>query len=261
MEPAVNGRVLTWPAQTFAAKEKKVYRLILQVGSGVGDGKYVNQGFALDSASSFMLSNLATATVNVVPDPTFDCPDVIGKVFDDKNANGYQDQGEPGIPAVRLATARGLLVMTDAEGRFHVPCPEIPNEDRGSNFVMKLDTRTLPSGYRITTENPRDIRLTRGKVSKLNFGATIHRVVRLELSDSAFEANTENLKPEWQKQLDALPKTLQERPSVVRLSYTRGSDSDDLAKKRVAAISKQIKGRWTALKGQYTLDIETEDAQ
>ena len=261
LEPAVNGRVLTWPAQTFAAKEKKVYRLILQVGSGVGDGKYVNQGFALDSASSFMLSNLATATVNVVPDPTFDCPDVIGKVFDDKNANGYQDQGEPGIPAVRLATARGLLVMTDAEGRFHVPCPEIPNEDRGSNFVMKLDTRTLPSGYRITTENPRDIRLTRGKVSKLNFGATIHRVVRLELSDSAFEANTENLKPEWQKQLDALPKTLQERPSVVRLSYTRGSDSDDLAKKRVAAISKQIKGRWTALKGQYTLDIETEDAQ
>ncbi|HEY4317046.1 MAG TPA: SdrD B-like domain-containing protein, partial [Herbaspirillum sp.] len=185
-EPTVNGRVLTWPAQGFAAKEKKTYRLILQVGSGVGDGKYVNQGFAISFPTGFMLSNLATATVNVVPDPTFDCPDVIGKVFDDQNANGYQDQGEPGIPAVRIATARGLLVMTDAEGRFHVPCPEIPNEDRGSNFVMKLDPRTLPSGYRITTENPRDIRLTRGKVSKLNFGATIHRVVRLELGDSAF---------------------------------------------------------------------------
>jgi uncharacterized repeat protein (TIGR01451 family) len=261
LEPSVSGRVLTWPAQTFIAKEKKVYRLILQVGSGVGDGKYVNQGFAMNAASAFMLSNVATATVNVVPDPTFDCPDVIGKVFDDLNANGYQDQDEPGIPAVRLATARGLLVMTDAEGRFHVPCPEIPNPDRGSNFIMKLDTRTLPSGYRITTENPRDVRLTRGKVSKLNFGATIHRVVRLELSDSAFLPNSDTLQPQWQKQLDALPETLKLRPSVVRLNYESGSDSPDLVKQRIAAISKQIKGRWTALKGQYTLDIETEDAQ
>ena len=77
---------------------------------------------------------------------------------------------------MRLATPRGLLVTTDAEGRFHVPCPDIPNADRGSNFVMKLDDRTLPSGYRLTTENPRDVRITRGKLVKLNFGATIHRV-------------------------------------------------------------------------------------
>jgi uncharacterized repeat protein (TIGR01451 family) len=261
LEPTSAGRVLTWPAQNFAAKEKKVYRLILTVGAGVGDGKYVNQGWAMDSRSTFMLSNLATATVNVVPDPTFDCPDVIGKVFDDKNANGYQDDGEGGIPGVRIATVTGLLVTTDPEGRFHVPCPEIPNQDRGSNYVMKLDVRTLPSGYRITTENPRDIRLTRGKVSKLNFGATIHRVVRLELSDAAFVPNTDTLLPAWQKQLDALPETLKLRPSVVRLNYQPGSDSPDLVKQRVAAISKQIKGRWTALKGQYTLDIETEDAQ
>ena len=260
-EPSVAGRVLTWPAQTFAAKEKKVYKLILTVGSGVGIGNYVNQGWALDFASSFMLSNLATATVHVVPDPTFDCPDVIGKVFDDKNANGYQDDGEPGIPNVRIATVQGLLVTTDSEGRFHVPCPEVPNQDRGSNYVMKLDVRTLPSGYRLTTENPRDIRLTRGKVSKLNFGATVHRVIRLELSDSAFLPNSDTLQPQWQQQLEALPDTLKLRPSVVRLSYQSGSDSPDLVSKRIATISKQIKGRWTALKGQYTLDIETEDAQ
>jgi uncharacterized repeat protein (TIGR01451 family) len=261
LEPTVAGRVLTWPAQTFTAKEKKIYRLILIVGSGVADGKYVNQGWGFDFASGFMLSNLATATVNVVPDPTFDCPDVIGKVFDDQNANGYQDEGEPGIPAVRVVTARGLLVMTDAEGRFHVPCPEVPNPDRGSNFVMKLDVRTLPSGYRMTTENPRDVRLTRGKVTKLNFGATIHRVVRLELSDSAFLPNSDTLQPRWQKQMDALPDTLKLRPSVVRLAYQRGSDSTDLMQKRIDAIGKQIKARWTARKGQYALDIETEDAQ
>ncbi len=56
---------------------------------------------------------------------------------------------------------------------------------------MKLDERTLPSGYRITTENPRSVRLTRGKMTKLNFGVAIHRVVRVEVSsDAAFEDNS-----------------------------------------------------------------------
>lgn len=260
VEPQVNGRLLTWPNQNFAPKEKKTYRLILTIGSGVGDGNYTNQAWAAGQTGS-VLSNVGQATVRIVPDPTFDCPDIIGKVFDDQNANGYQDQDEPGIASVRVVTPRGLLVTTDAEGRFHVPCPDIPNEDRGSNFVMKLDVRTLPSGYRVTTENPRDVRITRGKVTKLNFGATIHRVVRLELSDAAFTAGDVQLLPDWQKQLDALPEQLKVRPSVVRLAYQPGNDDAALAAKRIEAIRKQIQDHWHALKGQYTLNIETEDAQ
>ena len=44
------------------------------------------------------VSGEATATVRVIPDPTFDCTDVIGKVFDDRNRNGQQDKGEQGLP-------------------------------------------------------------------------------------------------------------------------------------------------------------------
>lgn len=260
VEPQVNGRLLTWPNQNFAPKEKKTYRLILTIGSGVGDGNYTNQAWAVGQTGS-VLSNVGQATVRIVPDPTFDCPDIIGKVFDDQNANGYQDQGEPGIPSVRVVTPRGLLVTTDAEGRFHVPCPDIPNEDRGSNFVMKLDVRTLPSGYRVTTENPRDVRITRGKVTRLNFGATIHRVVRLELSDAAFVAGDVQLLADWQKQLDTLPEQLRKGPCVVRLAYQPGKDDAALVAKRQDAIRKQIQDRWHALKGEYTLNIETEDAQ
>jgi uncharacterized repeat protein (TIGR01451 family) len=259
-EPAVSGRLLSWTGQNFAANEKKTYRLILVVGTGVGDGTYINQAWAAASSSA-LLSRVAQAPVRIVPDPTFDCPDIIGKVFDDRNANGYQDQGEPGIPAVRVVTPRGLLVMTDAEGRFHVPCPDIPNQDRGSNFVMKLDERTLPSGYRVTTENPRDVRITRGKVTKLNFGATIHRVVRLELSDAAFAPGKTELQPQWLQQLDALPAQLKERPSVVRLAYQPGADAPDLVRGRIEAIRRQIQDRWREQKGEYTLNIETEEAQ
>lgn len=261
VEPQVSGRLLIWPNQSFIAKEKKVIKLILVVGAGVGDGNYVNQAWAANYLTGLMLSNLATATVRIMPDATFDCPDIIGKVFDDQNANGYQDQGEPGIPAVRVVTPRGLLVMTDAEGRFHVPCADIPNADHGANFVMKLDERTLPSGYRVTTENPRDVRITRGKVSKLNFGATIHRVIRVALSDAAFIGDTTDLQPVWQQQLSVLPKQLAEKPSVVRIAYSSHQGDSGLISKRVEAIRQYIQKRWEALPGEYTLNIEIEDAQ
>ena len=266
VEPLVTGRDLTWANQTFAASQRKVWKMILVVGTGVGEGEYINQTWSLNSLVNSLVSNIATATVRVIPDPTFDCSDIIGKVFDDKNANGYQDEGEPGIANVRLATARGLLVTTDAEGRFHVACAAIPQADHGSNFVMKLDERTLPSGYRLTTENPRDVRVTRGKMVKLNFGATVHRVVRLDLSAAAFVGATTDLAPQWAQQLAALPAQLQTRPSVLRIAYRRAAEARDLAQSRLDAVTARIKELWQAArkdeKGQeaprYPLVVETE---
>ncbi|HWU99195.1 MAG TPA: SdrD B-like domain-containing protein [Oxalicibacterium sp.] len=244
IEPTVTGRNLTWKNQAFTAGERKVWRMLMVVGAGVSEGEYVNRVSALNSIANAQVSNLATATVRVVPDPTFDCSDIIGKVFDDKNANGYQDQDEPGIPNVRVATARGLLVTTDHEGRFHVACADIPNADRGANFVMKLDERTLPSGYRVTTENPRDVRVTRGKMTKLNFGATVHRVVRVELSAAAFDGNGTQLQTAYAAELDKLPAQLQERPSVLRIAYRQGAEPTDLAQKRIDVVSKRIRELW-----------------
>ena len=241
VEPKVVGRQVTWANQTFAPNEKKTYKLILVVGAGVGEGEYVNQAWALNSIASSRVSNVGTATVRVVPDPTFDCSDIIGKVFDDRNANGYQDEGEPGIPNVRIATVRGLLVTSDADGRFHVACADIPQMDRGSNFIMKLDERTLPSGYRLTTENPRVVRTTRGKMVKLNFGAAIHKVYRLDVDQRAYTDNGEQLRDPWAEQLRLLVLQLQERPAVLRLASHVGPDeAEEDAHKRQARLSDWI---------------------
>ena len=124
-----------------------------------------------------LLTGEASATVRVVPDPTFDCTDVLGKVFDDENRNGMQETGERGLAGVRLVTARGLVATTDAHGRFHITCAIVPREDRGSNFVLKLDDRTLPTGYRMTTRQVQVQRATRGKALPFHFGAAILRVV------------------------------------------------------------------------------------
>ncbi|WP_431099031.1 SdrD B-like domain-containing protein [Polaromonas aquatica] len=258
LEPTVSGRNLTWAGQTFAAGERKTLRMLLVVGSGVSEGTYINQVAARNALVNAQVSNTATATVRVVPDPTFDCSDIIGKVFDDKNANGYQDEGEPGIANVRIATARGLLVTSDHDGRFHVACAAIPNADRGSNFVMKVDERTLPSGYRLTTENPRDVRVTRGKMVKLNFGATVHRVVRLELTGAAFLSDSTQLQPAYLATLEKLPSQLVARPSILRIAYRRGAEAAGLAEKRVSAISDRIQALWKERRKKERAETDSE---
>ena len=256
LEPAVSGRTLRWRNLTFTAGQTRTFKLVLVVGSGVGDGEYTNRAWALNNIVNTAVSNIGSATVRIVPDPTFDCTDIIGKVFDDRNANGFQDEGEPGLPNIGLATVKGRLITTDAEGRYHIPCAEVPQMDRGSNFILKLDARTLPSGYRMTTENPRVVRATRGKMVKLNFGATLHRVVRLEISDAAFEG--EALRPEWKRQFEDLPRLLEEKPSVVRLVYRYLPPDKQRAKERLDALAAELRKRWKERDDRYPLSIELE---
>ncbi|MBY4897841.1 SdrD B-like domain-containing protein [Cupriavidus sp. AU9028] len=257
-EPRANGREMTWPVQTFAAGETKTYRLVLVIGTGVSEGEYTNQAYALNAVANLQASNTGSATVRIVPDSVFDCTDIIGKVFDDRNANGYQDDGEPGLPNARVVTVRGLLVTSDAQGRFHVPCADIPQADRGSNFVMKLDERTLPSGYRVTTENPRVVRATRGKMVKLDFGAAIHRVVRVEVDAQAFVEQGSELRPEWQRELARLLPVLDAGVSVVHLSYRGKSGETGWADRRLSYLTDALRRLWAESSNRYPLQIETE---
>ena len=259
LEPTVSGRLLTWPNYTFAVGQQRVFKLMLVVGSGVGEGEYVNQAWAEHNLINQRISNLATASVRVTPDPTFDCSDLIGKVFDDRNRNGYQDEGEPGIPNVRVVTVRGLLITTDKHGRFHIACADVPNEWRGANFILKLDERSLPTGYRLTTENPRVVRLTRGKLSKLNFGAAIHRVVRLDITPAAFVDNSDELQATWRNDIGKLVEALRQGPSVLRIAYT-GSPGDppERARARIDHLHALIETHWEEHGCCYPLHIETE---
>lgn len=256
VEPVVTGRQLRWRNLIFAANQNRTITLVLVVGSGVGEGEYTNRAWALNHLVNTAVSNVGTATVRIVPDPTFDCTDIIGKVFDDRNANGFQDEGEPGLPNIVLATVKGRLITTDAEGRYHIPCAEVPQMDRGSNFILKLDARTLPSGYRMTTENPRVVRATRGKMVKLNFGAALHRVIRLEVSDAAFEGDA--LKPEWKGRFEELPRLLAEKPGVVRLVYRHLPPDKQRAKERLDALAAELRKRWKERDDRYPLSIELE---
>jgi hypothetical protein len=204
------------------------------------------------------ISGEATATVRVVPDPTFDCTDVTGKVFDDANRNGLQDDGEQGLAGVRVVTARGLHAMTDQYGRYHITCATTPHEGRGSNFVLKLDDRTLPSGFRPSTDQVQIKRATRGKALRFNFGASIHRVVGIDLADAVFEPGSTEMRVQWRPRLNILLEELRKAPAVLRLSYVADTEDAELVERRLAAVKQQLAEDWEAMACCYQLAIEPE---
>ncbi len=80
---------------------------------------------------------------------------------------------EEGLPGVRLATVTGLIIETDAFGRYHLEAIDGVNWDTGSNFILKVDATSLPKGSHFTTPNPRVERLTQGLMSDLDFGVAL----------------------------------------------------------------------------------------
>ncbi|MFC3031905.1 SdrD B-like domain-containing protein [Pseudoalteromonas fenneropenaei] len=229
VEPFVHGQTLRFINQSLQAKQSKRVELMVVVGAGSSEGRYINQAYAERSAQAMStenvwhkqytrLSNIATAMVQIVPDALFDCSDISGKVFDDANRNGMQDAQEVGLAGVRIATAQGLWITTDKHGRYYLNCADIPNPERGSQFILKLDARSLPSGYRITSENPRLVRLTRGTRSEVNFAANIHRVLRVQFNHQAFDSD-DQLQAEYVSRFNHLSDIVSQGPLVVRLAY------------------------------------------
>jgi len=255
IEPVMNMRQLIWSISQLGSNTKHTITFLMIAGSGVSEGEYVNRAQVMDNATDSVASGVASATVRVIPDPDLDCTDVIGKVFDDANANGYPDADEKGVPGARVLTARGLIATTDEFGRFHITCAVVPDEDRGSNFILKLDDRSLPTGYRVTGENPQVQRATRGKMLRYNFGATIHHVVSLDIADGVFEPKSTRLRMQWQPRIGLLLKEMRKAPSVLRLSYLADTENGGLVEDRLKALKKEITEKWD---GGYPLTIETE---
>ena len=55
-------------------------------------------------------------------------------------------------------------------------------------------------------------RATRGKALRINFGASIYRVVSLDLSDAVFEPGTTEIRVQWRPRINVLLEELRKAP-------------------------------------------------
>ena len=90
IEPTVRGRgVLSWslgegeaaPLDSLQPNETVTVTLQLLAGPNVTFGAHENQAFA-ENVLDGSRSEIATATVDYIPEPSFDCTPVIGRVYD-----------------------------------------------------------------------------------------------------------------------------------------------------------------------------------
>ena len=71
-------------------------------------------------------------------------------------------------------------------------------------------------------------RATRGKALRFNFGASIHRVIGLDIADAVFEPGTTEMRAQWQPRMSLLLEELQKGPAVLRLSYLADVEDERL---------------------------------
>lgn len=141
-----------------------IYAAVVTPDAIRGDGRNVAQE---------PRSNIASYQVKIRPGILTDCGTVIGRVFVDKNFDGQQQPGEPGVPNAVLYMDDGNRITTDANGLF-----SLANVIAG-NRTATLDLTSLP-GYSIApnlyfiegNSQSRLIRLEPGGLARMNFAVT-----------------------------------------------------------------------------------------
>ena len=98
---------------------------------------------------------------------------------------------------------------------------------------------------------------TRGKALRINFGASIHRVVGLDVADAVFEPDSTEMRELWLPRVELLLTELKKAPSVLRLSYVADVESESLVNRRLDALKDRIMTAWEEI-GSYELVVEPE---
>jgi uncharacterized repeat protein (TIGR01451 family) len=112
-------------------------------------------------------------TLRIRPGILSDCGSLVGRVFVDKNFDGEQQPGEPGVPNAVIYMDDGNRIVTDANGLY-----SLSNVLSGSR-TLALDLTSIP-GYTLApnlyfierNSQSRLVRLAPGSLGRVNFAVT-----------------------------------------------------------------------------------------
>ncbi|MBI4357667.1 MAG: hypothetical protein HY584_00050 [Candidatus Omnitrophica bacterium] len=152
---------------SIGSGENKKLGFLLVASQMVQIGKKYEVSFFVRQTNGVIRSATRSLILTIVADPLFDEGTIVGKVFDDQNENAVQDEGEHGVPGVKLATEEGIVVVTDPHGRYHIPAV------KPGRHLVKIDGHTLPQQTKFVTEESVLVKTTEGMLNVVNFAAKL----------------------------------------------------------------------------------------
>ncbi|MFH2079277.1 MAG: Ig-like domain-containing protein [Pseudomonadota bacterium] len=174
---------------------------------------------------------------------------------------------ERGIPGVRIASVEGLLVETDPFGRYHLVGVAGGPWERGRNFILKVDTATLPPGSVATTRNPLVRRVTQGIPTRFDFGFTLPggriagagQVLEIELGSLMFPPDSAELRPGHEPVVAGIVEQLQGRDAGELVITAEGGD-EALAFRRARAVQQAVEAAMPEGLGDVMVSLRNDAA-
>jgi uncharacterized repeat protein (TIGR01451 family) len=115
----------------------------------------------------------ATYHLKIRPGILSDCGTIIGRVFVDKNFDGEQQSGEPGVPDAVIFMEDGNRITTDKNGLFSV-ANVLPGPHTGVLDLSSVPGYTLAPNRKFRERNSQSrlVRLEPGGMVRMNFAVT-----------------------------------------------------------------------------------------
>jgi hypothetical protein len=125
------------------------------------------------SSDSIVSDGPAIHRLKIEPGIVADCGTIIGRVFVDKNFDGHQQSGEPGVPNAVIFLEDGNRIMTDENGLYTV-ANVLPGYHTGTLDLDSIEGYGLAPNRYFLAENgqSRLAQLEPGGLVRMNFAVT-----------------------------------------------------------------------------------------
>lgn len=176
LAPSLNGRVVTFQYPGSLPPQSPtlsiVYGALLTPDAIRGTGRNLAVAEGSDGFGRYV-SNTASHRLQIRQGILSDCGTIVGRVFVDKNFDGEQQPGEPGVPNAVIFLEDGNRITTDSNGLFSLQYV-LTGSHVGTLDLRSLPGYTLaPNLYRIEGNSPsRLVNLSPGGLVRMNFAVT-----------------------------------------------------------------------------------------
>ncbi|WP_118169974.1 DUF11 domain-containing protein [Nostoc sphaeroides] len=172
-----NGNTVTFRTDVIIRTEKVLniaYAAQLTVDALRGTGRNSAIANARRSDNGFSTKDgPATHQLKIRPGIVSDCGTIIGRVFVDKNFDGEQQRGEPGVPNAVIFLEDGNRITTDPNGLFSL-ANALPGNHTGVLDLSSVPGYTLAPNNKFRERNSQSrlVRLEPGGLVRMNFAVT-----------------------------------------------------------------------------------------